>query len=209
MAANLRGRVLLLKRDIPGATKAFEVALSKDPNYFPAVASMAAIDLSAGKPDAAKKRFDDLIKAQPTSYQAHLALAELAARTGAVPDDVVKHMRAAVKANAGEATPHLVLIGQLVATDPKAGLTAAQEAMAALPNNLTIMGALGRAQIAAGDGEVAVATFKKLAALQPTQALHQVSLAEALVGIKDLEAAKRALRSALELKPDQIGRAHV
>ena len=204
VAANLRGRVLLLKRDIPGATKSFEAALSKDPNYFPAVASMAAIDLSAGKPDAAKKRFEDLVKAQPASYQAHLALAELASRTGAAPDEVIKHMRAAVKANAGEATPHLVLIGQLISSEPKAGLTAAQEAMAALPNNLTIMSALGRAQMAAGDGEAAVSTFKKLAALQPTQAMHQVSLAEALVGIKDIDAAKKALRSALEIKPDLV-----
>ena len=59
LANNLRGRVLLLKRDLPGATAQFEAALAKDPKYFPAVASLAAMDLSAGNPEAARKRFDN------------------------------------------------------------------------------------------------------------------------------------------------------
>ena len=202
VAYNLRGRVLLLKRDIPGAIKAFETALGKDPKYFPAVASMAAIELNAGKPEAARKRFEDLVEADPKNHQALLALAELGLRTGAPPDDVLKLLRSAVKANAGEPMPHLVLIGQLQSSDPKAALTAARDATAALPNNLDIMEALGRAQVAADSAEAAVSTFTKLAALQPTNALHQVRLAEALLASKDAEAARRALRKALEIKPD-------
>ena len=202
VAYNLRGRVLLLKRDIPGATKAFEMALSKDANYFPAVASMAAIELSAGKPEAARKRFEDLAKAQPTNHQPLLALAELSARTGEAPDETVKLLRRAVKANAGEPLPHLMLIGQLVPSDPKAALTAAREATAALPNNLEVMDALGRSQLAADNAEQAVATYKQLTALQPSNAVHQVRLAEALLAIKDSDGANKALRKALEIKPD-------
>ena len=204
IAYNLRGRVLLLKRDIPGATKAFEAALGKDPHYFPAVASLAAIELSAGKPDAARKRFEDLIKAQPKNYQAMLALAELGVRTGAEPEEVLTQLRGAIKANAGEPMPHLVLIGQLLATDPKAALNAAREATAALPNNLEIMEALGRTQLAAENAEQAVSTFTKLAALQPTSPNVQVRLAEALLANKDADGARRALRKALEIKPDLI-----
>ena len=204
VAYNLRGRVLLLKRDIPGATKAFETALSKDPNYFPAVASMAALELSAGKPDAARKRFEDLAKAQPTNHQPLLALAELASRVGDTPDEVIKLLRRAVKANAGEALPHLMLVGTLVSVDPKAALTAAREASAALPNNLEIMDALGRTQLAAANAEQAVATYKQLTALQPSNPLHQVRLAEALLAIKDSEGAHKALRKALEIKPDLV-----
>lgn len=204
VAYNLRGRVLLLKRDIPGATKAFETALSKDPNYFPAVASMAAIDLNAGKPDAARKRFEDLVQADPKNYQALLALAELGVRTGAAPEDVLKLLRSAVKANAGAPTPHLVLISQLLTSDPKAALTAAQDATAALPNNLDIMEALGRTQVAANNAEAAVSTYTKLAALQPTNAVHQVRLAEALLANKDSDGARRALRRALAIKPDLV-----
>ena len=201
---NLRGRVLLLKRDIPGAIKAFEVALSKDPKYFPAVASMAAIDLNGGKPEAARKRFEDLLQADPKSHQALLALAELGVRTGAPADEVIKLLRSAVKANAGDPMPHLVLIGRLLPTDPKAALTAAQDATAALPNNLEVMSALGRAQVVAGSAEAGVSTYTKLAALQPTNPVHQVHLAEALLESGDAEAARRALRKALEIKPDFV-----
>ncbi len=205
LSYNLRGRVLLLKRDIPGATKAFETALSKDASYFPAIASLAAIDLAAGKPELARKRFEDVAKAQPKNYQAPLALAELSARTGGSAADVVKLMRDAVRANSGEATPHLVLIGQLLgAGEGKSALEAAQAATAALPNDLAVMDALGRSQLAAGDGNQAVTTFKKLAALQPTNAMHQVRLADAHVAAKDNENAARALRRALEIKPDLL-----
>ncbi len=204
IAYNLRGRVLLLKRDIPGATKAFEAALGKDPNYFPAVASLAAIELSAGKPDAARKRFEALVKADPKSHQAMLALAELGVRTGAPPAEVLTLLRGAIKANAGEPMPHLVLIGQLLASDPKAALNAAREATAALPNNLEIMDALGRTQLAAENAEQAVSTYTKLAALQPTSPNYQVRLAEALLANKDADGARRALRKALEIKPDLL-----
>jgi len=204
LAYNLRGRVLLLKRDIPGATKAFETALGKDPNYFPAVASLAAIDLSAGKPDLARKRFEDLIKAQPNNHQARLALAELGVRTGAPPEEVLTQLRAAIKANPSEPMPHLVLIGQLLSSDEKAALNAAREATAALPNNLEIMEALGRTQVAAGSPEQAVSTFTKLTALAPVNANYQVRLAEALVANKDADGARRALRKSLEIKPDLL-----
>jgi putative PEP-CTERM system TPR-repeat lipoprotein len=202
LAYNLRGRVQLLKQDVPAATKSFETALTKDPNYFPAVASLAAIDLTAGKPDAARKRFEDLLKVQPKSFQAMLALAELSARVGAPPEEVVRILKDAAKLNPSEPTPHLMLIGHLLTSgDAKGALVAAQDATAALPNDLIIMDALGRAQIAAGNGQQAVSTFTKLASLQPTQAMHQVRLADAYAANKDRENAGRALKRALEIEP--------
>jgi putative PEP-CTERM system TPR-repeat lipoprotein len=202
IAHYLRGRVLLLERDNPGATQAFEAALGKDPNYFPAVASLAAIELSAGKPEHARKRFTALIKAQPKHYQAMLALAELGIRTGAAREEVLTQLRSAIKANAGEPMPHLLLIAQLLTHDPKAALNAAREATAALPYDFEIMEALGRTQLAADDAEQAMSTFGKLAALQPTSPHVQVRLAEALLALKDAAGARRALRRALEIKPD-------
>ena len=205
LAHNLRGRVLLLKKDIPAATKSFEVALSKDANFFPAIASLAAIELSQGKPDAARKRFEDLIKAQPKNYQALLALAELSARPGGTPADVLKLMRDAVRSSPGDAAPNLVLINQLLAAgQAKEALAAAQAATGALPNDLSIMEALGRAQVAAGEGNQAVSTVKKLAAAQPSNAMHQVLLADAHMASKDSENAARALRRALEIRPGLV-----
>lgn len=202
LAYNLRGRVLLLKRDIPAATKAFETALAKEPGYFPAVASLAAIDLDAGRADAARKRFEDVVQANPKSYQAHMALAELLNRTGGAPEDVIKALRAAVKANAGEPAPHLALVRELISRDPKAALTAAREAAAALPGNAEVQDALGRSQLAANDPGQAVATYKALSVAQPTSPAWQMRLGEALLANKDIEGSKAALRRALEIRPD-------
>jgi len=200
---NLRGRVLLVKRDIPAATKSFEAALQKEPGYFPAVASLAAIELAAGKPELARQRFEDVLKTQPKHPQAMLALAELGVRTGAPPADTARRMREAIKANPTEPTPYLALVTFLLNTgDAKTALTAAQEAVAALPNNLDMQDALGRAQIANGDGNQAVTTYTKLAAAQPTYAMHHVRMADGYALNKDMVNAARALRRALELQPN-------
>ncbi len=201
----LRGRVLALKNDVPGATKNFEAALAKDPAYFPAVASLAALDMVQKKPEAARARFDAYIKAQPQSWQARLARAELEARTGAPATTVMATLREAVKANPSEAKPHLVLIGNLINSgDGAAALQAAQDATAALPNSLELMDAQGRAELAAGDNQRAVSTFKKLASLQPRNPQHEMRLAEAYMATKDMDAAGRSLRHAAELQPDNM-----
>ncbi len=199
---HLRGRVQLMQGQIPAATQSFEAALAKEPGYFPAIASLAAIDLDAGKPEAARKRFEDHAKADPKSHLVHLSLAELAQRTGAEPDAVLRHLRDAVKANAGEAQPHLMLVNRLLGTgDTAAALTAAREGAAALPSDPDLKETLGRAQLAAKDASSAVATFKQLTAQHDTNPVYQVRLAEALLETQDYAAARRALEDALKLRP--------
>ena len=205
LAYNLRGRVQLLKRDMAAATTSFEAALSKDPKYFPAIASLAAIELSANKPEAARKRLEDALKADPRSFQAALALAELSARTGAPVADVTRQIAEAIKLNPAEPTPRLLLVNHLLGSgDNKAALAAAQDATAALPANLNVMDALGRAQMASGDAKQALATLRKLATAQPNNAMHQVRLADANVLNKDTAEAQRNLKKALEIKPDLV-----
>ncbi len=202
---HLRGRVLTAKKDLPGATKSYEAALAKEPGYFPSVAALAALDLAAGRRDDARKRFEAHLKAEPKSWQAKLALAELGARTGATAATVAATLREAVKLNPAEPRPHVVLINQLISMgDGKAALQAAQEAAAALPNNLEVMDAQGRAETAAGDHQRAISTFRKLASLQPRVAMHEMRMAEAFLGAQDTDSAARSLRRATELQPDLV-----
>ncbi len=201
----LRGRVLTLKNDLPGAIKNFEAAIAKEPAYFPPVASLAALDLAAKKPEEARKRFNAFIQAQPKSWQARLAMAELDARIGAPAATVSASLREAVKINPSEPRPHIVLVNHLIGTgDGKAALQAAQDAAAALPNNYEVMDAQGRAELAAGDNQRAVSTFKKLAGLQPRNATPELRLADAYVATKDYEAAGNSLRRAAQLQPDNV-----
>lgn len=201
----LRGRVLALKKDLAGAAASFNKALEKDPNYFPAVASLAALDLAANTPDKARERFDAYLKANPKSFQAKMAMAELQARTGAPNATVITSLREAAKMSPGERTPHLVLIRRLIeSNDGKGALAAAQDAAAALPNDPTIQEALGEAQIAGGDAERAVLTFKKLSAANPKNVAYMVRLADSYRALKDIPSATSTLKRVLESDPDFV-----
>jgi len=205
----LRGRVLLLKKDQAGAGKAFEAAAAKDPSYFPAVASVAAMDIAAGKPELARPRFEAFLKANPKSFQAKMAIAEMEARTGATLATVAATLRDAAKISPTEPAPHLMLVRRLIDSgDAKAGLVAAQDASALLPNNLDIQEALGEAQIAAGDGQRAISTFKKLSSANPKKVSYAVRLADAYRANKDADSAISALKQALEIQPE-LGSARI
>ena len=202
---HLRGRVLAQQGNLAGAAKSFEAALAKEPGYFPAAGSLVALDLKNNKPDAARARLQEFLKSQPKSAPAMLALAELDARSGAPGANVLATLREAAKLNPSQPGPHMVLINRLLAIgDAKGALQAAQDAAAALPNNLDIMALQGRAEGAAGDGQRAVSTFKKLAALEPKNPQPLVLLAEAYLLLQDRSAATLELKRAIELLPDGL-----
>ncbi|MCW5612464.1 MAG: PEP-CTERM system TPR-repeat protein PrsT [Rubrivivax sp.] len=200
----LRGQVLVAKRDADGARRAFEAALAKDAKYLPAVNALAAMDVAAGKPDAARKRLNDLLKLDPRNAQAMIALSAIAAHSGGAPDEVLRHLVDAVKADPTDPSVHSALIGHhLRAGDAASALTAAQRAGAALPNDAAVAELLGQVQIVAGSPQQAVSTFRRLTALQPDNQRLQLHLAEALLATQDGAQASRALRKALELDPQQ------
>ena len=201
----LRGHVQLTQKDNEGARRSFETALSKEPTYFAAVAALSSLDLAGGKADLARKRFEDFLKANPKSHQAALALAELAARSGAPVAEVTRLTQDAVKANPDNPGARLIAIEQLMNVgDPKAALVAAQEALVVMPNNVDIGESLGRAQLASGDGQQALSTFKKLTTQQPKNPRLLIRQAEAQVQLKDVAGATQSIKKALEIKPDYL-----
>lgn len=205
LAANLRGRTLLARQDVAGARKSFERALVIDPTYFPAVASLAALDIADKKPDEAKKRFESVLAKDPKNGQALLGLADLAARSGAVTDEVAKLIGNAVAANPTEMAPRLLLIDYYLRNkDVKAASSAAQNAVAALPNSPEALDALGRTQQASGEFNQAVATYNKLAGMQALSPQPYLRLADVHMAAKDKDAATASLRKALEIQPDLL-----
>ena len=205
LAAHLRARTLLAKRDVAGARKSFERALAIDPAYFPAVASLASLDMADKRPDDAKKRFQAVLARDPNNAQALLALAELAARSGATTEDVAKHIGNAVAANPTDVTARLLLIDLYLRNqDFKTASSTAQNAVAAVPDSHELLEALGRTQQASGELNQAIATYTKLASMQPLSPRPQLRLAEVHLGAKNKDAAGVSLRKALEIKPDLL-----
>lgn len=205
LAVYLRGRTLLGKRDAAGARKNFERALTLDSSYFPAVASLAALDLTDKKPQDAKRRFEAVLSKNPGHVQALLALAELASRTGAAPLEVAQFLDRAVAANPADVAPRVLLVDfYLSQKDLKSASSAAQNAVAALPESPQILDALGRTQQAGGDYNQAVTSYQKMAVLQPMSPLPHMRLARLYLAQNNSEAAGSSLRKGLEIKPDLI-----
>ncbi len=205
LAANLRARTLLAKGDAAAARKSFEHALTIDPVYFPAVAGLAGLDMTDKKPDDARKRFEAVLARDPKNGQALLALAELAVRSGAPADEVAKLIGNAVTANPAELRPRLLLIDfYLQNKNVKQASSAAQNAVAALPDSPEALEALGRTQQASAEFNQAIATYNKLIVMQPLSPQPHLRLAGVHIAEKNRDAAVQSLRKALEIKPDLL-----
>ena len=205
LAPDLRGNVLALRGDRKDARAAFEQSLAIDKLYFPAVAGLAALDLQEQQPDAARKRYSDLLKADPKNPRAALALAAILSRTGADSAEVDAQLLAAIKVAPLEPVPRVELVNHyLVDGNAKAALSAAQDAVAAVPDNPDLVNVLGSAQLANGDYQAALSTFAKLESMQRGSPVAALGQAQAYRGLKDAAGRERSLHRALEIKPDLL-----
>jgi len=205
LPAHLRGQVLVLQRDLPGARAAFTQALAKAPAYLPAVSALAALDLADGQSDAARARFQALLQAQPRLAAAHLALAELDQRSGAGRDAVAARLEAGIQASPDDATLRMALVSHHLATaNAKAAVAAAQAGLAKLPDDPGLLGLLGRGQLAAGDSQQALTSFNRLVGLQGRSPAAHLGLADAQLAAGDLTGARRSLQRVLEIDPDHL-----
>jgi len=205
----IRGNLLQLRKDSAGARSSYDRALGVDANYLPAVAGLAAMDLADGRPDEARKRYREVLKRDPKNYRAMLALADLLQRTGAKVAELEPLLLSAVEANPFDARARLALIQYRLATFRAAqALASAQDAVAAIPDDLMLQDALARAQLAAGDAQQARATLGRIAAAQPKVPDPFMRLADAYVSMKDYDAAVEALHSALKVAPNLVAAQH-
>lgn len=202
---NLKAQAQLAKKDVPAARQSLEKALTVSPTFFPAAANLARLDMVEKKPDDARKRFEAILAADAKNTQALLALAELKAATGGSADEVATLIGKAVTAAPTESAPRLALIQlHLKNKDNKKALSAANDAVAALPDKPEIVEALGKVQRLSGDLNQASTTFGKLATLQPGSPLPLMLLAETQLTSKNREEGIKSLKKALEIKPDLL-----
>jgi putative PEP-CTERM system TPR-repeat lipoprotein len=203
LPAQLRGRTLLAKNDIAGATTSFERALAIDPSFLPAISSLASLDMLGNRPALAKSRFVSFLSKSPNNVQAWLELAELESKTGTSQEEVSQLLAKAVAANPEDVNVRLFLISfYLQVKDVKAAVMAAQNAVAVLPGRTALLDALGRAHLASGEFNQALMTFQKLSAQEANSYLPHIRMAEVYAVTKNKELTTKSLNRALELKPD-------
>ena len=205
LAANMRGRIQLAQRKLVDARKSFETALTKDPVYLPAIANLAMIDIAEGKPEQAEKRYTAMLVLDPKNSQAYVALAQMKSRSGGDKKEVGQLLDKAVQANPLDPAPRLLLVHLAIdQRDMKAAMATAQAAVAAIPGDPEVLDALGSLQLLAGESNQAIATFTKIAAMQPTSIRVHLRLADAYLQNKDLVSAERSFKRVLEISPTEL-----
>jgi putative PEP-CTERM system TPR-repeat lipoprotein len=204
MVHNLRAAALHGKGDVAGARASLEKALSIDPAYFPAASALARLDLADKKPEQAAARFESVLAKDSKNVQALLALAEMRSREGKN-QETVDLIKRAVAAAPSDATARAALIGYyLRAKDPKNAVSAAQEALLAIPDRPELLDVAGRAMMEAGDLNQATTTYTKLVALLPNTAQPYLRLAEVQLAAKNREAARETLARGLQAQPQSV-----
>ncbi len=203
VAPYLRARVQMATQQGGKARESLQRALALDATYFPAVASLASLDLADKKPVEARKRIEAYLQKQPRHAQALLALADIAAQGGASVAEVGKLLANAVAANPTHVDTRLLLVDLYLGhKDYKSAVAAAQSAVAALPDDARIVDALGRSLQAAGDTNQALASYQRLIELMPKSALPWWRMADTQLLLRDQKAAIQSLQQALALQPD-------
>lgn len=197
---HMYGVVNLAKRDNDAARASFAKALELQPTYLPAAMNLAMMDIADKKPEEARRRIEAVIQKDPKNERAHLALADILARTGGGTKEVVSAVMRGVSANPQSAEARLALIAlHLRANDAKSALSAAQEAAAALPRDGRILNALATAQETSGEVNQAIETLNRLAALNPSQPEPLLRLGGLYARQKETDRAISALRKAQAL----------
>lgn len=200
----LKGVAFIGKKDPNNARISFERALALDPTLAGSAINLAQLDLRDKKPALARKRLERLLEKKRNDIQALLALANIAALEGKEQEYLDLLLKTA-KAHPGLARPQVIIANYYLGKNqPRQALVSAQAALAAQKDDPDALATLGMAQLAAGDKESALSTFKRLVARVPESASGHYHLASAQAAAGNLAAARQSLRRSLDLKADDL-----
>ncbi|BBP05656.1 hypothetical protein TPL01_17750 [Sulfuriferula plumbiphila] len=201
---NFRGGAYVGKNDLANARKSFEQALAIKPDFFPAAANLAQLDLQANNPAAARKRFESILNIDKNNLPAMMALAELAS-INKQEKDYVTWLEKAVKTHP-EAIPPRTALARLYLTENESqkALDLANDAVNINPDNPAALTLLGATQLAINDRAGAISTYTKLVAKGQPTADAYLHLALAQIANKNPDQARTALQTGLELDSGNI-----
>ncbi|MDE2159568.1 MAG: PEP-CTERM system TPR-repeat protein PrsT [Burkholderiales bacterium] len=201
----VRGRILLARKDMTGARAAFEKATQIDPTDFAAVDLLANLDRSEGKADDAAKLYEAVLARQPGQPGASVALAQLRAAAGAAPAKVEALLTQSIREYPYAPDSRLALVRyRLTLHHAAEALAAAQDGVAAIPDNLDLQTVLGQSQLASGNNQQALSTFQKIAATSASTPEPLLNLADIYFGMSDYATTEQYLRKALAMSPHLI-----
>ena len=163
----LLGIVRAAQKDYPGAESAFRAALEINPDLPETTRDLAQIYAATNRSDEARNLYNELLTKNPNDVTTLLGLADIYTAQQKWPEatDAINRARTAAP---NDPAPGLKLVGvyekRLDWTNAK---TVAAELAAQFPGDANILDTEGQAQLAAGDTDGAIASFKRAYALAP------------------------------------------
>jgi putative PEP-CTERM system TPR-repeat lipoprotein len=201
---NLKGGAYLGLNDITNARASFEKALEIKPDDLPAAKNLAQLDIQDNKAELAKKRYENMLARNKKSIPVMTALANLATARGNLQEST-NWLEKASAENPDALEPSLNLIAHYLRTGKKEqALALAKKIQGSNTSDPRFLEILAQAQFANNDKRVALDTYYQLATLKPESAPVQLRIAVLQMAMKNPAEAEKALKKALNLKPDYL-----
>lgn len=162
-----RGRALLQQGNTVQAAAAFDRAIARDSNYWPAYLDRGIVRLQERDGYAAIQDFEAVLRIVPAHAQAHLLLGNAWSLTGKV-DQAMACYRRAAQANPDYADPHYNM-GTLhyYRNQLAEAIECHKQALARNPGFALAHSNLGIAQEASGETKAALASYEAAIAAKP------------------------------------------
>ena len=198
----LHGSVLELSGDMAGAGALYERVLNLSPRFSMAELALARIDMSNGKPKAAKQRINKLLAKDPDNTTAQLWLVQLALEEGNHEDAIVR-LEDICAANKKILQPRLIL-ADLYLQQGKAdsALSVSREIVKLVPDHPVGNYLLASAQILGGEIDEGLALLDELETTNPDDLNTKWQVVDAQESKGNQEAVYEALQRILAVDPD-------
>jgi putative PEP-CTERM system TPR-repeat lipoprotein len=197
----LLGEVRVAQQDYSAAESAFRAALAINPDLTAATRDLAQLCAATGRTDEARNLYNDLLAKEPNEVSALLGLADtyIAQQKWTEAIDAINRARAAAR---NDPAPGLKLVGVYeMREDWTSAKTVAAELAAQFPGDANILDTQGQAQLAAGDTNGAISSFKRAYQLAPNSAPILSHYLASLVGAKYFTEARGVLHEAAARDP--------
>lgn len=201
-ALNFLGLVRKAAGDAAGSRKAYEQALSRDERFHIAALNLARLDVSEGKPDAARSRLARILKIDANNADAMFEMALLEERAGNF-QEAVRWLEKARAFPTGFLRAGLYLTElHMHRRSFEQALAVAKETASKAPENLVALAAVSRVQIALGDNRGARQTLADMTRYANYDAAAQVEVARLQLAAGNDAGAAYSLEKALGGNPE-------
>ncbi len=200
---NLLGQARFASRDLAGSRAAFEKSIQLDPTLLAAKLNLARLEMGAGQLDRAQQLLDEVLKVDERHTEAMVDQAQLAQRRGQL-DNVQRWLQKGMDVGGvNDLRPGLALVELHLRQGRRDdALKVANQLLAAAPENLQVLMAAARAQLAAGDAAGARRSLTNATRVAQFNAPLQVEIALLQLASGNLPGATYSVEKALSEKPD-------